>query len=273
MTTTSPNTLDPITQFKQAQKEGWKRFVPLEAITTGPAARLVRFAGIAPGMRILDAGCGTGVVAVTAARLGAKVTGADLTPELLVRARENAQIADVSVEWAEADVEQLPFADGEFDAVLSQYAHMFAPRPEVAVREILRVLRPGGTIAFSTWPPELLVGRTMALAARYMPPPPPGVSSPLLWGDPNFIQQQLGKVVDNIEFDRQEMLVPTLSPQHFRTSVERSAGPIIKLIEMLAAKSPDRLEEYRREFDAIVAEYMQDNIVRQGYLLTRARKI
>ena len=273
MTTTPANTADSILQFKQTQKEGWKRFAPLEANTTSTAARLVRFAGIQPGMRVLDAGCGTGVVSITAARLGATVKGADLTPQLLDRARENAQVANVNVEWTEADVEQLPFGDGEFDAVLSQFAHMFAPRPEVAIREMLRVLRPEGTIAFSTWPPELLVGRTMLLASRYMPPPAPGISSPMLWGDPGFIQQQLGNWVDTIVFDRQDMLVPTLSPQHFRTNLERSAGPLIKLVETLAATSPDRLEAYRKEFDTIVAEYMQDNAVRQGYLMTRARKL
>jgi len=273
MTTLPANTADPIAQFKQNQKEGWKRFAPLEAVTTAAAGRLVRFAGIAPGMSVLDVGCGTGVVAVTAARLGAIVKAADLTPDLLVRARENAQIANVGVEWTEADVEQLPFSDGEFDAVLSQYAHMFAPRPEVAIGEMLRVLRVGGTIAFSTWPPELLVGRTSALAMRYLPPPPPGVSSPMLWGDPNFVREQLGKAVAQLTFDRHELLVPALSPQHFRMHIERSAGPVIKMIETLAATSLDRLEEYRKNFDAIVAEYYQDNIVRQGYLMTRARKV
>ena len=273
MTTMPANTVDAIAQFKLTQKENWKRFAPLEAVTTSAAGGLVRFAGIQPGMRVLDAGCGTGVVAITAARLGATVKGADLTPQLLERARENSQIADANVGWTEADVEQLPFGDGEFDAVLSQFAHMFAPRPEVAIREMLRILRPGGTIAFSTWPPELLVGRTAMLAMRFMPPPPPGVSSPMLWGDPNFIQQQLGKSVDQIVFDRQDILVPALSPQHFRAAIERSAGPIIKMVETLAATNPDRLEEYRKEFDAIVAEYMQDNVVRQSYLMTRARKI
>jgi len=273
MTTTPAGTADPIAQFKLTQKESWKRFAPLEANTTSAAGRLVRFAGIQPGMHVLDAGCGTGVVAITAARMGAAVKGADLTPTLLERARENSQIANVNVEWMEADVEQLPFGDGEFDAVLSQFAHIFAPRPETAIREMLRVLRPGGTIAFSTWPPELLVGRTATLAMRYMPPPPPGVPSPMLWGDPNFIQQQLGKSVDQIVFDRHETLVPALSPQHFRAAIERSAGPVIKMIETLAATNPDRLQEYRKEFDSIVAEYMQDNVVRQSYLMTRARKI
>jgi SAM-dependent methyltransferase len=273
MTTMPANTVDPIEQFKLTQKEGWKRFAPLEAVTTAAAGRLVRFAGIQPGMRVLDVGCGTGVVAITAARLGATVKGADLTPQLLERARENSQIASVDVEWTEADVEQLPFGDGEFDVVLSQFAHIFAPRPEIAIREMFRVVRTGGTIAFCTWPPELLVGRTALLATRYMPPPPAGVSSPMRWGDPSFIQEQLGKSADQIVFDRQELLVPTLSPQHFRAAIERSAGPVVKMIEALAATNPDRLEEYRKEFDAIVAEYMQDNVVRQGYLMTRARKI
>ena len=264
--------MNDFAQFKQAQKEGWKHFAPLQAITTPAAARLVRFGGVAPEMRVLDVGCGTGVVAITAARSGANVRAVDLTPELLERARENSRIAEVEIEWGEADVEELPFKDGEFDVVLSQFAHMFAPRPDVAIREMMRVLRPGGTIAFSTWPPELLVGRTMTLSARYMPPPPPGVTPPVLWGDMNFIRQQLGAAVDELVFDRESMLVPALSPQHFRVNVERSAGPIIKMVQSLSENDPERLQAFRREFDAIVAEYIEDNVVRQGYLLTRARK-
>src|ERR1043165_3672872 len=122
-------------------------------------------------MRVLDVGCGTGVGAITAARTGARVSAIDLTPPLLERAQQNAQIAEVSIDFREADAEELPFADAEFDTVLSQFAHMFAPRPEVAVREMLRVLKPGGTLAFSTWPPECLVGRTSGVTARYAPPP------------------------------------------------------------------------------------------------------
>ena len=265
--------MDGLAQFKHAQREGWKNFAPLEAVTTPAAARLVQFAGVATGMRVLDAGCGTGVVAITAARLGAQVKAADLTPELLERARENAQLAEVSIEFFEADVEALPFLDGEFDVVLSQFAHMFAPRPEVAVRELLRVLRPGGTLAFSTWPPEALVGRTSMLAARYMPPPPPGVASPTLWGDVSVVQERLGDAVADLFFDRGHLLVPALSPQHFRLNIERSAGPTVKLVQTLAATDPERLREYRREFDAIITQYHRDNLVRQDYLLTRARKL
>ena len=265
--------MDGLAQFKEAQKEGWKNFAPLEVITTPAAARLVQFGGIAKENRVLDVGCGTGVVAITAARLGAYVDAADLTRELLERARQNAHTAQVHVEWREADVEELPYPAQTFDIVVSQFAHMFAPRPEVAVKEMLRVLRPGGTIAFSTWPPELLVGRTMQLATRYMPPPPPGVASPVSWGDPSVIIQRLGNAVADVTFDRGHLLVPALSPQHFRLQIERSAGPIIKMVETLSATAPDRLQEYRTQFDAIVGQYMHDNLVRQDYLLTRARKV
>src|SRR5947199_8165914 len=184
----SPNA-DSLARFKEAQREGWAHFAPLEAITTPPAAELVRRASPRAGQRVLDVACGTGVVAVTAARLGARVTGLDLTPELLERARENARIAGVEIEWHQGGLEQLPFADGTYDMVLSQFGHIFAPRPDVAIAEMLRVLKAGRTIAFSTWPPELCIGRLFALTARYLPPPPPGVIPPHLWGDPDVVRE------------------------------------------------------------------------------------
>lgn len=172
--------MDALDNFKASQKAGWAFFAPLQAMTTSAAARLVTHARLRAGMRVLDVACGTGVVAITAARLGARVTGLDLTPELLHVARENSKTAGVDIDWHEGDAEQLPFEAATFDAVLSQHGHMFAPRPDVAVSEMLRVLKPGGTIAFSTWPPELYIGRMFALVGRYSPPPPPGVSPPPL---------------------------------------------------------------------------------------------
>src|SRR5579864_3837987 len=265
--------MDGIAQFKQMQKQSWVNFVPFETITTPEAARLVHHAGIAPGMKVLDVACGTGVVAITAARLGAVVTALDLTPELLERAKQNASLARVQVEWHEGDVESLPFGDGQFDAVVAVFLQIFAPRPEVAVAEMLRVLKPGGTIAFSTWPPEFLVGQTGALAARYSPPPPPGVAPPMLWGDPKVVEQRLGSGVKEIKFQRAAMLVPALSLAHFRTNVERAAGPVIKLIEMLSTTDPGKLASFRAEFEGIVASYYKDNLVRQDYLMTAARKV
>jgi SAM-dependent methyltransferase len=265
--------MDPFESFKAAQKLGWAHFAPLEMFTTTVAARLVKHAGVRAGQCVLDVACGTGVVAVTAARLGARATGLDLTPALLERARENAQIAAVEIDWREGDAEALPFEDNAFDVVMSQFGHIFAPRPEVAVAEMLRVLKPCGTIAFGTWPPELFMGRMFTMAARYAAPPPPGVAPPPLWGDPGIVAQRLGNAVKDIVFDRGTMLVPALSPQHLRMRAEKAAGPLTKLVETLSATDPAKLAAFRREYEALVAEYYDDNTIRQDYLLARAIKI
>jgi SAM-dependent methyltransferase len=265
--------MDPIESFKAAQKQAWVDFAPCEAHTTPCAARLVKCAGVRPGHRVLDVACGTGVVSVTAARLGARVIGLDLTPELLERAKENARIAGVEIEWHEGDVEKLPFGDAAFDIVLSQYGHIFAPRPEVAIGEMLRVLKPGGTIAFSTWPPELFAGRVFALMANYLPPPPPGVAPPAQWGDPNTVRQRLGSAVKDVVFDRATMLIPALSPSHRRTAAEKSSGPMVRLVAALEGSDPSKLGQFRREYDALAGEYFEDNLLRQDYLIARATKI
>jgi SAM-dependent methyltransferase len=211
-------------------------------------------------------------VSVTAARLGAHVTGLDLTPELLERARENSRTAGVDVEWIEGDVEKLPFGDAAFDVVLSEFGHIFAPRPEIAVSEMLRVLKPGGTIAFSTWPPELFIGRIFSLSASYMPPPPPGVAPPPQWGDPNIIRERLGTAVKDILFDRATMLVPALSPSHHRRASEKSSGAMVRLVATLESSDPAKLAQFRREYDALAGEYFEDNLIRQDFLMTRATK-
>jgi len=213
------------------------------------------------------------VVAITAARIGARVLGVDLTPELLKRARDNARLANVKIDFREGDAEALPFDDAAFDVVLSQFGHMFAPRPNVAIAEMLRVMKPGGTIAFATWPPELLIGGSFALVGSYMPPPPPGVSPPPQWGDVAVVRDRLGSAVKDILFDRACMLFPTLSVPGYRDHIERTAGPMLKLVESLEASDPARLAQFRREYDALVAPYFEDNVVRQDYLLTRAMKV
>ncbi|NOU31148.1 MAG: class I SAM-dependent methyltransferase [Polyangiaceae bacterium] len=264
--------MDPISRFKEQAKQAWATFGPTEMLTASVAPRLVRFAGIGPGMRVLDVGCGTGVVALTAARLGADVTGIDLTPELVAHARENAGIMNLAVRFAEADVEALPHGDASFDVVVSQFAHMFAPRPEVATREMLRVLRPGGTIAFSTWPPEHFVGGMFALIGKYAPPAPPGASPPPQWGDIHVVRQRLGDAVEDLLFARDVMSVQVLSVQHHRMLMERNIGPMTKLVQALGESDPPKLAALRAEFEALIGVYFDDNIVRQDYLLTRARK-
>jgi SAM-dependent methyltransferase len=245
----------------------------LENMTGTVSPRLVKFAGIKAGADVLDVACGTGVAALTAARLGAKVTGVDLTPELIARAKENAGLMNLDVTWYESDAEQLPLPDAGFDFVVSQFGHMFAPRPDVVIREMLRVLRPRGTIAFVTWPPELFTGRMFALTGKHAPPPPSGVSPPIQWGDPAIIRERLGTAVKDIAFARDVMLFPILSAQHYRIFMERNFGPVNRLLQSLDKSDPDKGMALRREFEDLAAQYFENNTVRQDYLLTRAIKV
>ena len=263
---------DSIARFKEGQRQGWKHFAPLDAGTTPAAARLVKFARVHGGQSVLDVACGTGVVAITAARTGARVRAIDLTPELLERARENARIANAKIDFQEADVEALPFDDGAFDVVLSQFGHIFAPRPDIALAEMLRVLKPGGTIAFTTWPPELLVGSSFKLVSSYMPPPLPGTAPPPQWGDVAIVRERLGSAVKDILFDRACMLVPALSVQNYRDLLERTAGPMLRLVASLGTSDPAALARFRQDYDALIAPYFEDNTIRQDYLMTRAVK-
>ncbi len=265
---------DPFAKFKAVQREAWAVFAPVEINTAIPAAKLVKFAQLAPGQRVLDVACGTGVVAVTAARRGAMASGLDLSPVLIERARKNAGIAGVDIDFVEGDAEALPYPDAAFDVVLSQFGHIFAPRPAVAVKEMLRVLKPGGRIAFSTWPPELFTGRNFALIARYLPPPPEAdfPAPPALWGDPDIIRERLGASVSDLLFARDTLIAPTLSPRHFRAAQERTIAPLAKLVESLANDAA-KLARLRAESEAMIGEFFEDNAVHQHFLMARAVKV
>ena len=265
--------MDPTAQFKEQQKINWANFSLFENVTGSVAARLVSFAGIRAGAKVLDVGCGTGVVGLTAARLGATVTGVDLTPELVAHAKENSELTGVAAEWLQGDAEALPLPDASFDFVVSQFGHMFAPRPDVTVREMLRVLKPGGVIAFSTWPPEMFTGRMFALNGKYAPPPPPGVPPAGQWGDPIVVRERLGAAVKDITFGRDVMLLQMLSPQHYRIFMETSFGPLKRLLAGLDKSEPAKGAALRRDLEQLAAEYFQDNVLRQDFLLTRAVKV
>ncbi len=146
-------------------------------------ARCVARAAIGPADEVLDIACGTGNAAIPAAKVGGRVTGIDLTSEMLQVARQRATDAGVEVEWLEGDAEELPFDDERFDVVLSTFGCMFAPRHEVVADEIARVLRRGGRMILCTWTPEGSIGDFFLTAGAYLPPPPDFADPPLLWGN------------------------------------------------------------------------------------------
>jgi SAM-dependent methyltransferase len=261
---------DAFGEFKDRQRQMWSSFAPTAILTTPVAGHLVEFADIRAGERVLDVACGTGVVAITAARRGAKVSALDLTPELLEVARENEKTAECgAIEWTEGDAERLPYPDGSFDVVLSQFGHMFAPRPEVALSEMRRVLKPGGRIAFATWPPEHFVGRFFAFVARHSPPPPEGAAPPPLWGVVPVVTERLSNGFDAPFFERGVMRVPALSLPHFWNYMSAAIGPLQKVVERLADQ-PEQLSAVRREMLELAEPYFSGNVMHQDYLLTRA---
>lgn len=265
--------MDSIASVKEDAKAMFAGFHAIEMMMGTASPRLVRFAGIKAGDRVLDVGCGTGVLSLTAARTGADVTGVDLSPELIAHAKRNAELMGLAPRFLEGDVEALPFEDASFDVVVSQFGHMYAPRPDVAIREMLRVLRPGGTIAFATWPPEGNIGQALAMPVRFGLPVPEGMPSPSDWGVPSIVQERLGEAVKDLAFNRDAIFGQILSPQHARFVAEQSPGPLSQLSQRLAKENPAKLEEMRREIEAVASVFFEDNQLRYDYLLSRAVKV
>lgn len=153
---------------------------------------VVNAANVKAGQRVLDVAAGSGNVAIPAARTGAWVIASDLTPELLEEGRSAATAAGVSLAWEQADAEALPYATASFDTVLSCVGVMFAPHHQDAADELVRVTRPGGTIALLSWTPAGFIGQMFATMKPFQAPPPPGVQPPPLWGDPAHVTALLG---------------------------------------------------------------------------------
>ena len=263
--------MNKIAELKEKAKIGWASFISFEALTSTAAPKLVEFARVNKEMRLLDVACGTGVVALTASRAGALVEGIDLTPELISRANENSKIMGLDANFIEGDAEFLPYEDQKFDVVVSQYGHMFAPRPDVVTNELARVLKPGGTLAFSTWPKELFMGKFFKLIEDFSPPLPTEVASPVLWGDMTIIQERLENQFEKIEFGRDTMYAPTMSPAHMLKLFEKNAGPLANLVKALGDDAT-KLTELRNAALDLINKFFSNNFLRQDFLMTRCIK-
>jgi SAM-dependent methyltransferase len=185
---TSP---DPATleRLKQGMQAAWSAgdFGQVAKYTAAEGELFISRLPIRAGMDVLDVACGTGNLAIPAARIGARVAGVDIAENLLVqgRARAAAENLDVTFQYGDAE----------------QYGAMFAPRPEVVARELARVARPGGLIAMANWTPEGFVGKSFAVTGR-IAPPPVDLPKPVLWGMENIVKERFAAVGCSVETHR-----------------------------------------------------------------------
>jgi SAM-dependent methyltransferase len=235
-TTTDHHRLEVLASLKRQARETWAAG-DYDAVAEGiweVGERVVKRVGVAPGERVLDVACGTGNAAIRAAAAGGTVTGLDITPELLTAARRRAADAGVAVEWVVGDAEELPFENESFDVVLSTFGVMFAPRHEIAAREIARVLRPGGRMAIASWAPDGTIGDFFATFADHLPPQPEIAAPPLLWGREDHLRRIFDGHALSLAFDREELPVdPGVSPDEAADFYIASFGPLVKAREVL----------------------------------------
>lgn len=193
-------------QVKSAMKATWMAgdFGQIANYSAHEGDAFVGRLNLSPGTLVLDVACGTGNLAVPAARHGAEVTGVDIAPNLLEQARKRAATEELQIRFEEGDAEELTYPDHSFDVVMSMFGAMFAPRPERVASELLRVCKPGGVITMANWTPEGFVGKTFQLTAKILPPPP-GMAPPVLWGDENTVRQRFGDRVSDLKMTRRKM--------------------------------------------------------------------
>jgi ubiquinone/menaquinone biosynthesis C-methylase UbiE len=201
-------------------------------------AVLVDACGVQPGQRVLDVAAGSGNAAIPAALTGASVVACDLTPELFDAGQRMAALHNADVEWREADAEALPFADGEFDVVLSCVGVMFAPHHQAAADELARVCRPDGTIGLLSWTPEGFVGQMLATMKPYTPAPPPGAQPPPLWGNEDHVLTLFGERVRDVRVRRETVTVDHFADaEAFRDYFKNRYGPTIAAYRGIADDS------------------------------------
>lgn len=237
----------------------------------GPA--LVDAVGVEPGQRVLDVAAGTGNAALAAARRGAEVVASDLTPELLEAGEREARNEGLALAWRTADAEALPFDDATFDTVLSCIGVMFAPHHQAAADELVRVCRPGGTVAVLSWTPTGFIGRLFATMKPYAPPPPPGAQPAPLWGSTEHVAGLLGDRADVVDARTDSLRVDAFpTGEAFRDYFKSWYGPTIGVYRSLA-DDPERAAALDRDLADLGRSHLRsDGSMDWEYLALTARR-
>lgn len=224
------------------------------------------------GCQLLDVACGSGQLALWAARDGVHVTGIDLSANLVRRAEARARAERLNARFLEGDAEALPFEDGSFDVVTSLIGAMFAPRPELVARELLRVCSPGGTIAMANWTAQGFVGQMFKTFAKFLAPS--GMPSPVLWGDEAVVRERLGGGVSQLSMTRRNYFLdypfpPAEVVELFRQYYGPTSRAFASLDEPSAARLREELEglwsthnRAGNELTFVAAEYLEVIAVR-----------
>lgn len=222
-------------------------------IETGAEEFIARLA-LKPGVRVLDVACGSGNLAIPAARLGAIVNGVDIATNLLEQARARAESESLTIQFDEGDAENLPYADAAFDVVVTMFGAMFAPRPELVAAELVRVCRPGGRIAMANWTPDGFIGRMFKVTGKYVPPPP-NMPSPLKWGDEETLRERLRDGIADLQLTRRmcQFKYP-FSPAEVVEFFRKYYGPTQRAFDALDADGQAAL---RTDLERLWAEHNQ----------------
>jgi len=216
---------------KAGQQATWASgdYAEIATLIVPVAERLVDAADVRAGMSVLDVASGSGNAALAAARLGGVVTGIDYVPTLLERARERAAAERLTVDFEPGDAEAIPFPEESYDAVLSVFGTMFAPDHRRAAAELVRVTRPGGTIALASWTPDGFIGSMFKTVASHVPPPR-GLASPLLWGTEAHLTDLFGTEVAWVH-RRRTFVFRFTSAEAFVDAFATYYGPTLKALE------------------------------------------
>ena len=204
---------------------------------------------IRAGSKVLDVAAGNGMVTLAAARRWCEVTSTDYVPALLELGRARAEAEALSVTFKEADAENLPFADGSFDVVLSTFGVMFTPNQDKAAAELVRVCRRGGQIGLASWTPEGFIGQVFKTLGKYLPPPA-GAKSPAMWGTRARITEMFGVEARSIKAESRNFTFRYRSTEHFLDVFKTFYGPVLKAF---AALEPAKQDELRDDLSALIA--------------------
>lgn len=203
------NSIPNLEVIRAKQKATWESgdFGQIARTIENVAEEFMARQPLKPGARVLDVACGTGNLAIIAARRGCVVSGVDIADNLIIQARARAASEGLAIEFKQGDAEALPFNDAQFDLVVSSFGVMFAPQPQVAAAELGRVTKPGGRVALANWTPEGFLGKMFSVFKAHVPPPPPGVPSPMAWGDEATVRSRLGKNFAKLNLTRRIALM------------------------------------------------------------------